>query len=203
MHTLGFLLAGFCATLRWLFITNSLTFQSCIHVYYAFLWSFLAPWCTASLYNINTCVFTKYHTTPDSASTIIGHLLSHPRYSATSIFKDWSVRKLRKFVLESLDDRSGKWYTKGCPLMIMLHWDMMWSAGVTVCFGIFAKELMWPHMIIALVWHRPFSPLSQNIFYTYSTSDQPLDISASITCVSPPPMSWACLQKCLMDFQPL
>ena len=40
--------------------------------------------------------------------SIVGHLLSHPRYSATSIFKDQSVRKLRKFVLKYLGDRSGK-----------------------------------------------------------------------------------------------
>ena len=39
--------------------------------------------------------------------TIEDHLLQ-PRYLATSIFKDRSVRKLRKFVLRSLDNRSGK-----------------------------------------------------------------------------------------------
>ena len=100
-------------------------------------------------------------------TTIVGHLLSHPRYSATSIFKDQSVRKLRKFVLKYLDYRSGKWCTKGHSLTIMLHWDMMQSAGVAVCFGIFAKELMWPNIIIALVWHRSFSPLPRNVFYTY------------------------------------
>ena len=59
--------------------------------------------------------------THDITTTIEGHLLGHPRYSATSIFKDWSVRKLRKLVLRSLDNRSGKRCTKGHSLMIMLH----------------------------------------------------------------------------------
>ena len=57
-------LDDFSMALRQLFITNSLTFQSCIHVYYAFLWSFLTPWCTALLY---TYVFTRCHTTPNPA----------------------------------------------------------------------------------------------------------------------------------------
>lgn len=102
-----------------------------------------------------------------TTATIVGHLLGHPRHLATSIFKNQYVRKLRKFVLKSPGDRSGKWCIKGHTLTIMLHWDMMQSTGAAVCFGIFAKELMWPNIVIASVWHISFFLLLWNIFYTY------------------------------------
>ena len=46
-------------------------------------------------------------------ATIVDHLLGHPRHLATSIFEDRSVRKLRKFDLKSLGDKSGKHDDKG------------------------------------------------------------------------------------------
>ena len=108
-----------------------------------------------------------YFTNTIKPSTIEGHLLSHPRYLATSIFKDQSVRKLRKLVLRSLDNRSGKWCTKCHSLTMMPHWIMMQSTRAVVCLGIFAKELAWPDMVITAIWHRSFSPLPQNEFYPY------------------------------------
>ena len=53
--------------------------------------------------------------------TIIGHLLGHPGYLATSVFKDQYVRELRNHVLEYLDDRSRKQHTEAHLLTMMPH----------------------------------------------------------------------------------
>ena len=97
--------------------------------------------------------------------TIIGHLLGHPGYSATSVFKDQYVRELRNHVLEYLDDRSRKRHTKAHLLMMMPHWDMTWSRGwqCVLGLGMFAKELMWPDMVKVLIDAGSFPPLPRNI----------------------------------------
>jgi hypothetical protein len=85
------------------------------------------------------------------------------------------VRKRTDVPLQkSLDDRSRKQHTKGHLLIMMPYCDMMWSSRVAVCFGMFAKELMWPDMVIPLIDTGSFSPpalkfrpTAQHILFDY------------------------------------